>query len=241
MAASTQVARNYEEVLEALERACQHAGRKRDELTLVAVSKFHSPDAIKIVAEAGQIDFGENYLQEAEEKKALLAVYKDIRWHMIGHVQSRKAAAVAGGFALVHSLDSIKLAKGMEKALAANDTEQDVLIEVNIADEPQKGGVATGELQNLAEYLESSCPHLKLRGLMCLPPVFDSGEAARPYFAKLYKLRDVLSQSLDRTLPELSMGMSGDFQAAIMEGASIVRIGTDIFGPRPVKVRNSDK
>lgn len=241
MSASLQIAHNYEKVLEALEKACQHAGRKRAELTLVAVSKFHSPEDIKVVAEAGQADFGENYLQEAEEKKVILANCPDIRWHMIGHVQSRKAAAVAGKFSLIHSLDSIKLARAMEKALVSGDAKQDVLIEVNIADEPQKGGIAIGQLQTLAEFLDSSCPHLNLRGLMCMPPAYDSGEAARPYFSKLFKLREALSQSLNRPLPDLSMGMSGDFRAAIDEGASIVRIGTDIFGPRPSKTGNGGK
>ena len=123
----------------------------------------------------------------------------------------------------------------MERALEARGAEQDVLIEVNIGGEAQKGGIPLGELRGLAEHVESSCPHLNLKGLMCLPPVFDSGEAARPYFARLYELREEISRSLGRSLPHLSMGMSGDFAAAIKEGASIVRIGTDIFGPRPIK------
>lgn len=236
MSDSQLLSRRYETVLEALEEACRGAGRKRSELTLVAVSKFHPVEDLKIVADAGQLDFGENYLQEAEIKKEALNDYVNLRWHMIGHVQSRKAPAVAGNFTLVHTLDSIRLAEGMEKALASKEKKQDILIEVNIGDEAQKAGVSVNEVEKLAAHVVDFCPHLNLRGLMCLPPVFDSGDAARPFFAKLYKMRDDLSRNLGLTLPDLSMGMSGDFKAAIQEGATIVRIGTDIFGPRPTKV-----
>ena len=238
MAESTTLGQNYEKVLKALEKACQRAGRRREDITLVAVSKFHSASDIRSIVEAGQLDFGENYLQEAEEKKYLLADCKDIRWHMIGHVQSRKAPAVAGNFTLLHSLDSIKLANSLEKALIAKGVDQDVLIEVNIAGEAQKAGISQEELQDLVEHVESTCPHIKLKGLMCLPPVFNSGDAARPFFARLYELREIIGRSLGRSLPHLSMGMSGDFASAIEEGANIVRIGTDIFGPRPIKKRN---
>lgn len=232
---SSPLLHRYENVLEALEKACDNAGRKRDEITLVAVSKFHSPEDIALIAQAGQVDFGENYLQEAEAKKETLKAQKDLRWHMIGHVQGRKASSVAGNFSMVHTLDSVKLANGLERALALKEKTQDLLIEVNIADEAQKAGVRIDDLETLAGHVLSACPHLNLLGLMCLPPVFDSGEAARPYFAKLYGLREKLVARLGKNLPELSMGMSGDFGAAIREGATIVRIGTDIFGPRPLK------
>lgn len=235
MSLPTLPAQNYEKVLEGLENACQKAGRKREDVTLVAVSKFHSVNDIESVAAKGQLDFGENYLQEASEKKKLLSSYNNLRWHMIGHVQSRKAASVAGNFFLVHTLDSIKLANAMEKALREKELAQDVLIEVNIGEEAQKAGVSIKDLLSLAAHIEESCAHLKLKGLMCLPPVFDAGDAARPYFAKLFELRENLNRSLGRSLPELSMGMSGDYAAAIAEGATIVRIGTDIFGPRSPK------
>ena len=237
MSVSALPAQNYEKVLDGLENACRKAGRKREEITLVAVSKFHSANDIESVAAKGQLDFGENYLQEADEKKRILSAYKDLRWHMIGHVQSRKASGVAGNFLLVHTLDSIKLANAMEKALLEKELVQEVLIEVNIGEEAQKAGVNIKDLHNLAEHVEKFCPHLKIKGLMCLPPVFDAGEAARPYFAKLFQLREGLSRSLGRSLPDLSMGMSGDYEAAIAEGATIVRIGTDIFGPRPLKAK----
>lgn len=233
--APDQLERNYARALEALERACDKAGRRREALTLVAVSKFHSAEDVAAIARLGQIDFGENYLQEAEKKRGLLADLPGLRWHMTGHVQHRKAAAAALSFEMTHTLDSARLADAMEKALALKNQEHKALIEVNIAGEPQKAGVAAEDLKKLAEHVEASCPHLKLVGLMCMPPVFDNGEAARPHFAKLYELRESLGAFLGRPLPHLSMGMSGDFPAAIEEGATIVRIGTEIFGPRPPK------
>ena len=225
----------YAHVLERLENACRMAGRRRDEVRLVAISKFHPADAIAELARAGQTDFGENYVQEALQKREDVsrACAVPLSWHMTGHVQSRKAAQVAGAFALIHSLDSRRLADALERRLAVSGQRQAVLVEVNVGAEAQKSGVMAGELPALAEHVRECCPHLELRGLMCLPPVFDAGEAARPYFALLRRLRDELQSRLGLPLPELSMGMSGDFEAAIAEGASMVRIGTDIFGPRP--------
>lgn len=233
---SAQLLDNYGNLQKSLDEACSRAGRSRDEITLVAVSKFHPADKVAEIARTGQIDFGENYLQEAEAKMSALApALPGLRWHMIGHVQSRKASHVAGNFVLVHTLDSGKLADGMEKRLVESGRIQPVLIEVNIADEPQKSGVATGKLEELGQYVLEHCPHLKLLGLMCLPPVFDSGDAARPYFARLRGLKENLATRLGVDFPHLSMGMSGDYAGAIAEGATIVRIGTDIFGPRPPK------
>lgn len=226
-------------VRERLGQACAACGRRPEDVLLVAVSKFHPAADVAAVAGAGQVDFGENYVQEALEKRAELArepFAGRIRWHMIGHVQSRKAAQVAGAFALIHTLDSVKLADALERRLAESGTLQPVLMEINIGEEPQKAGVMIGDAAALAEHVLARCPHLKLRGLMCLPPVFDAGDAARPYFARLRRLGEDLRSRLGIGLPELSMGMSGDFPAAVAEGATIVRIGTDIFGPRPVKM-----
>lgn len=228
--------RNYERLLVKLDSVCHKYGRNREDISLVAVSKFHPASAIAVIAEAGQKNFGENYLQEAMEKKRELAgapFSSCLRWHMIGHLQTRKAKEAAGNFVLIHTLDSQKLANALERALVNKDAVQAVLIEVNIGDEPQKAGIASSGLNELAAYVFENCPHLDLRGLMCLPPVFDSGDAARPFFARLRELRDSLERELARSLPVLSMGMSGDFAAAIAEGATIVRIGTEIFGPRP--------
>ena len=227
---------NYQVLRERIDSACAKAGRSRDSVRLLAISKFHPVEAIETVAEAGQIDFGENYVQEAEVKKRRLAsAFPDLRWHMTGHVQRKKAAQVAGNYALVHTLDSIALADGMEKKLLSENAFQPVLIEVNIAGEEQKAGIPIADLEKFGTHILEDCPHLQLRGLMCLPPVYDSGEKARPFFARLRELRDGLEKNLQHPLPELSMGMSGDFPWAIMEGATIVRIGTDIFGPRPPK------
>ncbi len=226
-------------VRERLGQACAACGRRPEDVLLVAVSKFHPAADVAAVAGAGQVDFGENYVQEALEKRAELArepFAGRIRWHMIGHVQSRKAAQVAGAFALIHTLDSVKLADALERRLAESGALQPVLMEINIGEEPQKAGVMIGDAAALAEHVLARCPHLELRGLMCLPPVFDAGDAARPYFARLRRLGEDLRSRLGIGLPELSMGMSGDFPAAVAEGATIVRIGTDIFGPRPVKM-----
>ncbi len=229
----------YSRVLERLDAACAAAGRKREDVTLIAVSKLHPALDVAGVARAGQLDFGENYVQEALQKREELAgepACRNLRWHMIGHVQSRKAAQVAGAFALIHTLDSRKLADALERRLAGAEARQPVLMEVNVAAEPQKSGLMAEDLPALADHILENCPHLELRGLMCLPPVFDAGEASRPHFARLRALCEELRGRLGLPLPELSMGMSGDFAAAVAEGASMVRIGTDIFGPRPPKV-----
>ncbi|MDR1659615.1 MAG: YggS family pyridoxal phosphate-dependent enzyme [Desulfovibrio sp.] len=237
----------YERVLERLEAACDAAGRSREEVVLVAVSKLHSAAVVAALCSAGQKDFGENYVQEALQKRRHLAAEQkepcgtrmgfgqcELRWHFIGHLQSRKAAQAAGSFALIHSLDSRGLADALERRLASAGQRQSVLIQVNLAAEAQKSGVTAEDLPPLAEYVVQACPHLDLRGLMCLPPVFDAGQAARPHFARLCALRENLRARLLLPLPELSMGMSGDFEAAVAEGATLVRIGTDIFGPRPL-------
>ena len=231
----------YEKVMERLDRAVQAAGRKREEITLIAVSKLHPAEMVAEVAALGQVDFGENYVQEALEKRETLDTMLPLersaalRWHMIGHVQSRKAAQVAGHFDLVHTLDSERLAQALEKRCAQAGVQQRVLIEVNVGEESQKSGVDRKNLSALADYVQASCPHLELQGLMCIPPVFDAGEAARPYFALLRTLAEKLRSEAGLSLPHLSMGMSGDFEWAVMEGATFVRVGTDIFGPRPPK------
>ena len=182
----------YLSVLDRLGEAIARAGRKPEEVRLIAVSKLHPAEDVACVAAAGQVDFGENYVQEALQKRQDLVAQpqcRDIRWHMIGHVQSRKAAQVAGAFALVHTLDSVKLADALEKRAAALGVVQPVLCEINVGEEPQKAGIMADALPELEEHVLARCPHLEIQGLMCLPPVFDAGEAARPYFARLYRLR----------------------------------------------------
>lgn len=228
---------NWQETCVRLHEAALASGRNAADIQLIAVSKLHSAASVACVAACGQKDFGENYVQEALAKQDDLAQHPacvGIRWHCIGHVQSRKAALVAGRFVLVHTLDSAKLALAMEKHLGQYDQHQDVLIQVNVGNEPQKSGLNESELVPLAEQI-MALPHLHLQGLMCIPPMFDNGPAARPYFAGLRELRDALRPRLGLPLPHLSMGMSGDFVEAVAEGASLVRIGTDIFGARPPK------
>lgn len=248
------VAKHYARVETAIAAACRNAGRARADVLLVAVSKFQPKAAIAAAAAAGQRDFGENYLQEALAKMAELAqtwnqqtksvdplktaadgCVESLRWHFTGHLQTNKAARAAGAFCLIHTLDSMRLADALQKACIGPGIRQPVLMEINIGAEPQKAGIMPEKAADLALHVIEKCPNLELRGLMCLPPVFDSGDAARPFFAALRKLRDALSAETGCELPELSMGMSGDFNAAIAEGATIVRIGTSIFGPRPAR------
>jgi pyridoxal phosphate enzyme, YggS family len=227
---------NLAKVRTRMAEACRRSGRKPDDVRLVAVSKFHSAEDIAVLAQAGQRDFGESYVQEALTKLDQLSG-QDILWHFIGGLQTKKARQIAGRFVLVHSLDTEKLATELARRSADAGLLQSVLIEVNMGEE-QKAGVDEAELTGLAEdilALREDGVGLDLRGLMCLPPIFDSPEEARPYFAHLRELRDGLSASLGVPLPELSMGMTGDFEAAIEEGATIIRVGTSIFGPRPPK------
>ena len=229
-----EVARRLAGVNQEIWAACRASGRDPGEVRLVAVSKFQPERAIREAALAGQTAFGENYVQEANAKQTAFSDFeKQLEWHMIGHVQSRKARDVAGRYALIHSLDSTRLADALERHLEA--ASQKVLIEVNIGEESQKTGIMPQEAGSLARHVLEKCPHLALNGLMCMAPVYDAGEQARPYFRALRELRDRLEREIGHELPELSMGMSGDFCAAIAEGATIVRIGTGIFGPRPAR------
>jgi pyridoxal phosphate enzyme (YggS family) len=222
--------KRHAEVREAVAGAARAAGKRPEEVLLLAVSKTQPLSAVEILAQAGQTDFGESYVQEALEK--IETCRRPLRWHFIGGLQTRKAKLVAGRFSLVHSLDSLKLARSLHKRAGELDVVQDVLLQVNLACEAQKCGVAEAEAEALAEAV-LGLAHLNLTGLMVLPPYDENPEASRPYFAALRDLRDRLQVRLGRLLPQLSMGMTGDFVPAIEEGATIVRIGTRIFGPRP--------
>jgi pyridoxal phosphate enzyme (YggS family) len=219
-------------VRDRMARAARAAGRDPEDVRLVAVSKMHPARAVAALATAGQRDFGESYVQEARSKQAELA-HLALNWHYIGHMQTNKAKNAAGRFSCIHSLDSLKLAQELRRHVPAS-RRQRVLIQVNVGGEAQKSGVAPGELPVLAEQV-ALMPELELAGLMCLPPFFDNGALARPYFALLRELCEHLRVRLGSSLPELSMGMSGDFAEAIAEGATLVRIGTDLFGSRPAR------
>jgi len=219
----------YLSVRDRLDEAVRRSGREPRDVTLVAVSKFHPAEAIRVVAEAGHAAFGESYAQEALPKQDALRDLP-LEWHYIGRLQTNKAKDVTGRFALIHTVDSLKLAETLSRRLA-DGTRQGVLLQINVGQEAQKAGVEATDAEQLAESI-LALPNLRLHGLMCLPPFFDDGEAARPYFAALREQRDRLAARLGVALPCLSMGMSGDFVQAVEEGATLVRIGTDIFGER---------
>ena len=214
-----------------INEAASKAGRSPDGVTLVAVSKFHPAKAVAELAGLGQTIFGESYVQEALPKQDELA-HLELSWHLIGGLQKNKAKYAAGRFSLIHSLDNLDLARSLQNQAQALEIVQDVLLQVNLAAEPQKSGAAKADAPGLAEAV-ARMPNLRLRGLMVLPPYDPDPELSRPYFAGLRELGSRLAQSLGLELPELSMGMSGDLEIAVQEGATLVRVGTDIFGGRP--------
>lgn len=219
-------------VRQRLDQAAKAAGRSPEDITLVAVSKTHPAEAVAAAHALGQVEFGENYVQEVLAKQDALTSLP-LHWHFIGHLQSNKAKFVVGRFSLIHTVDSVKLAQNLHKCMerAAAEDRQDILIQVNIGQEEQKGGVAEGELARLAEEV-LKLERLRLLGLMCIPPLSLSAAETRPYFTRLRKLRDGLEGEAGIKLPHLSMGMSHDFVEAVAEGATLVRVGTDIFGRR---------
>lgn len=220
------VADNLAVIRERIAAAATRAGRDPNEIKLIAVSKTHPATTLREVIEARVSDFGENKVQEAEGK--ILAIGRNaVEWHLIGHLQSNKARKAVQLFDVIHSVDSKNLAQRLERTCVEDERESlAVLIQVDLAGEETKSGVAESELPALIDYLKT-CERLKLKGLMILPPFSDDPEATRPYFKRLREIRDEL-------LPgdELSMGMSNDFEVAIEEGATMVRVGTAIFGVR---------
>lgn len=213
-----------------IEGACRACGRDPAEVTLVAVAKLHDAAEVAALAACGQQVFGESYIQEALPKMA--AAPAGLTWHFIGHLQRNKAKLAVGRFALIHSVDNLDLARVLQKKTGElGRARQAVCLQVNVAGETQKSGVSPEGLPELAEAV-AAMPELALSGLMVLPPVFDDPTSARPAFARLRELRDGLATRLGLALPVLSMGMSGDLEAAVLEGATHVRVGTDLFGPR---------
>jgi pyridoxal phosphate enzyme (YggS family) len=223
------IAQNLEEVRRGIAAAAQKAGRDPAAVKLVAVSKTVDPARIKEAWDAGQQIFGENYLQEARGK--IEALGPGATWHFIGHLQTNKAKAAVDLFHLIHSVDRLHLAQSLEKAAAGRQKVQEILLQVNLAGEASKSGAPPQAVPALLGEI-ARLPHLRVVGLMTMPPWFDDPEAVRPYFRGLRELRDRLLPLGLGPLPELSMGMSGDFEAAIEEGATLVRIGTAIFGRR---------
>ena len=223
------IARNLEEVRDRIAAAARRAGRDPALVRLLAVSKTVPLEHIQAAVAVGQLLFGENYLQEARPKIAALGPAPS--WHFIGHLQSNKAKAAVGLFDVIHGVDSLKLAQALDSAAASMGARQKILIQVNLAGEASKSGAAPETVPGLLREL-GRLPHLHLLGLMTLPPWLADPEAVRPYFRALRELRDRLEADLRQPLPELSMGMSGDFEVAVAEGATLVRVGTAIFGSR---------
>ncbi len=223
--------KRLESVRDSLEKACERAGRAPGDVQLVAVSKYQPAAAIAALVQAGQRLFGENYVQEALHKQEELQD-QALDWHFIGKLQSNKARHAVGRFSLIHTVDKEKLARTLHKEAAKLGVIQPVLLQVNIGCEPQKAGVSLEALESLAAEA-ASLDGLDVQGLMCMPPLCQDGEEARPFFRRLAELREGLQQSLGLALPHLSMGMSADFAQAIEEGATLVRVGTALFGQRP--------
>lgn len=221
--------------------AAQSSGRDPANVRLVVVTKGHPVDVIRAAIHAGAFIFGENYPEQAQPKILALKDEHAVEWHMIGHLQSRKAKIVVEHFSMLHSLDSVVLADKLNSLLAASGKTLPVLLEFNVAGEESKTGwkadVETGWGTLLPEVERVlSLDHLRVCGLMTMPPIFDDPERARPFFTRLGKLRDFLSKFYPKAdWRNLSMGTSIDFEVAVQEGATYVRVGTAILGPRPAK------
>ena len=229
----TGVRANLEAVQKRIEKAAKRVDRDPSEIKLVAVSKTHPVSVLREAIAAGAVILGENKVQEAEGK--ILELGRNAaEWHLIGHLQSNKVRKVVQLFDVIQSVDSLELGTRLERI--CNEEGRDelaIFVEVDLAGEGSKSGIAEKDLPELVEFLKS-CKHLKFNGLMLLPPYFDDAEKTRPFFKRLRKLRDQLAaeKAFANGVGELSMGMSHDFEIAIEEGASVVRVGTAIFGKR---------
>jgi hypothetical protein len=242
-----QIADNLARVRETLTAACARAGRDPSAVTLIAVSKTHPPQAVIAAAAAGVQHFGENRVEESETKiPAVTAARPDLplTWHMIGHLQSRKAKDAAPLFHVIHSVDTLRLAGKLANAAAEAGKTLDVLLEVNVSGEASKAGFVAHVWQTDAAQRDSlfgearqiaALPGLRLRGLMTMAPIVAQMEQARPVFASLAALRVALAEYLAIPLPDLSMGMTDDYPIAIEEGATLIRVGRAIFGERNVE------
>jgi len=228
------IAENLARVRERMEAAARLSGRDPESVRLVAVSKTVDAERVRQAIEAGAKILGENYVQEAQKKMDVLG--HEIAWHFIGHLQTNKAKVAAGLFDFIHSVDSLNLARELGRRAKLREKVLPVLLEVNLAGEVTKFGAQEKEIFLLAEKL-SGMEGIEVKGLMTMPPFFEDPEASRPYFVELRKLGERLArEKIPRiSMEELSMGMSNDFEVAVEEGATLVRVGTAIFGPRPVK------
>ncbi|RHV28187.1 YggS family pyridoxal phosphate-dependent enzyme [Clostridium sp. OM05-5BH] len=225
------VQEQLEEVRQNIRNACERSGRKVEDVTLIAVSKTKPVPMLQEAYDAGARDFGENKVQEILEKEPQLP--SDIRWHMIGHLQKNKVRQVIDKVVLIHSVDTVGLAEQIEKEAVKRDLDVSILLEVNVAGEESKFGFAPEEVEKAAREI-AKYPHVHIQGLMTIAPFVENSEENRGVFKKLYELYvDMKRKNIDNvTMNVLSMGMTGDYQTAIEEGATMVRVGTGIFGTR---------
>jgi pyridoxal phosphate enzyme (YggS family) len=225
----TSVAENLERVREQIAGAAANVGRTVGEIELVAITKMHPADRVREAIEAGQTLFGESRVQEARAKIPELP--SNLRWHFVGHLQKNKIRHALPLFELFHGVDSLALAQDMNRIANEEGMHPRVLLEVNVAGEGSKFGFKPETVRAEMETL-LALPRLSIEGLMCIPPLAEEAEASRTFFVQLRKLRDALEKEFDLRLPQLSMGMTSDFMVAVEEGATLVRVGTAIFGER---------
>ena len=218
------IKKNIEYIKELMAESAEKSGRSADDVLLIAVTKLHSADEINEAIDAGITDIGENKVQEILEKYDKV---KPVRWHLIGHLQTNKVKYIIDKVDLIHSVDSLHLAQEIEKRAGNQDKIMDVLIQVNSAEEESKFGVGVDETETLIEEVKANCPHINIKGLMCIAPFELDPEDARPFFGAV---KEIFDRHPDFKV--LSMGMSNDFQVAIEEGATAIRVGTKIFGNR---------
>lgn len=222
---------NLTKVEENIQKACDKAGRKRSEVTLIAVSKTKPVKMLQEIYNEGIREFGENKVQEMCEKMELMP--QDIKWNMIGHLQTNKVKYIIGKTSLIHSVDSLKLAEEIQKQAVKHDVTADILVEVNIANEESKFGISKDETIQMVRDI-AKLDHLKIKGLMTIAPFVENPEDNRLYFREIKQLSvDINNQNIDNvSMDVLSMGMTGDYMVAVEEGATMVRVGTGIFGER---------
>lgn len=227
------IAGNIERVREIVREACAKSGRSEEDVLLLAVTKLHTPEEMNEAIDAGATDIGENKVQEVLEKYDSV---KPVRWHLIGHLQTNKVRQIIDKVVMIHSVDSLHLAKEIEKRAAMAGITMDILIQTDPAAQETKFGVDPSELKELISSISAECPHVRVRGLMCIAPFYEDPEDTRPFFREVKKTYDMLSEELgdlsNVDFRYLSMGMTNDFRIAVEEGSNLIRVGTAIFGYR---------